>query len=315
MTITTERSMQLTQQQANVLKKGCHDLIAGYDTSYGYVPTFGAGIAFCILFLLSTSVHVFQFARVRRWTSLTFALGAMTELIGWAGRTLSSKCPYNGDAFLMQITTLIIAPTFFTAGLYVILGTLINRLGRSSSLLGPKMYAIVFLTADIVALVIQAIGGALASTEADKVNGDTETGTNIMVAGIVFQMAAMVVFTGLVLDFMRRVFIKKTYLSYGKAGLERPNCLPVTYAWLLVAVCVSLGMIFIRSIYRTVELAQGWEGYLITHEGYFIALDASLMIVAVGIFNFLDPVFLLPDKDIREGVFASEHEMSDLTYE
>ncbi|KAJ4177977.1 hypothetical protein NW755_013527 [Fusarium falciforme] len=235
MTTTTARSMQLTQQQADVLKKGCHDLIAGYDTSYGYVPTFGAGIAFCVLFLLSTSAHVFQFARMRRWTSLTFALGAMTELIGWAGRTWSSKCPYNGDAFLMQITTLIIAPTFFTAGLYVILGTLINRLGRSSSLLGPKMYAVVFLTADIVALVIQAIGGALASTEADKINGDTETGTNIMVAGIVFQMAAMVVFTGLVLDFMRRVFIKKTYLSY--------------------------------------------------------------------------------DKDIREGVFAGEHEMSDLTYE
>lgn len=307
--------MQLTQQQADVLKKGCHDLIAGYDTSYGYVPTFGAGIAFCVLFLLSTFAHVFQFARARRWTSLTFALGAMTELIGWAGRTWSSKCPYNGDAFLMQITTLIIAPTFFTAGLYVILGTLINRLGRSSSLLGPKMYAIVFLTADIVALVIQAIGGALASTEADKINGDTETGTNIMVAGIVFQMAAMVVFTGLVLDFMRRVFIKKTYLSYGKAGLEPPNSLPVTYAWLLVAVCVSLGMIFIRSIYRTVELAQGWEGYLITHEGYFIGLDACLMIIAVGIFNFLDPVFLLPDNDIREGVFAGEHEMSDLTYE
>ncbi|KAJ4209688.1 hypothetical protein NW759_013335 [Fusarium solani] len=315
MTTTTARSMQLTQQQADVLKKGCHDLIAGYDTSYGYVPTFGAGIAFCVLFLLSTFAHVFQFARARRWTSLTFALGAMTELIGWAGRTWSSKCPYNGDAFLMQITTLIIAPTFFTAGLYVILGTLINRLGRSSSLLGPKMYAIVFLTADIVALVIQAIGGALASTEADKIDGDTETGTNIMVAGIVFQMAAMVVFTGLVLDFMRRVFIKKTYLSYGKAGLEPPNSLPVTYAWLLVAVCVSLGMIFIRSIYRTVELAQGWEGYLITHEGYFIGLDACLMIIAVGIFNFLDPVFLLPDNDIREGVFAGEHEMSDLTYE
>ncbi|KAL2676445.1 hypothetical protein Neosp_010203 [[Neocosmospora] mangrovei] len=276
MATTTARSTQLTQQQADVLKSGCHDFIAGYDTSYGYVPTFGAGIAFCILFLLSTSAHIFQFAR---------------------------------------ITTLIIAPTFFTAGLYVILGTLINRLGRSSSLLGPKMYAIVFLTADIVALVIQAIGGALASTEADKINGDTETGTNIMVAGIVFQMAAMIVFTGLVLDFMRRVFIKKSYLSYDKTGLESPTSLPVSYAWLLAAVCVSLAMIFIRSIYRTVELAQGWEGYLITHEGYFIGLDACLMIIAVGIFNFLDPVFLLPEKDIREGLFTGEHEMSDLTYE
>lgn len=30
------------------------------------------------------------------------------EVIGWAGRTWSSKCPYNSTAFLMQISTLII---------------------------------------------------------------------------------------------------------------------------------------------------------------------------------------------------------------
>jgi hypothetical protein len=107
---------------------------------------------------------------------------SIAELIGWAGRTWSSECPYNGDAFLMQITTLIIAPTFFTAGLYVILGALINRLGRQSSILGPKMYAIIFLTCDIIALVVQAVGGAMASTESDRINGDTKPGTNIMVS-------------------------------------------------------------------------------------------------------------------------------------
>jgi hypothetical protein len=82
----------------------------------------------------------------------------------------------------MQITTLIIAPTFFTAGLYVILGALINRLGRHSSILSPKMYAIIFLTCDIIALVIQAVGGGMASTEADEIDGDTKPGTNIMVS-------------------------------------------------------------------------------------------------------------------------------------
>jgi hypothetical protein len=86
----------------------------------------------------------------------------------------------------MQITTLIIAPTFFTAGLYIILGALINRLGRHSSMLGPKMYAIVFLTCDLIALVVQAIGGAMASSESDKINGNTKPGTNIMVSLTLF---------------------------------------------------------------------------------------------------------------------------------
>ncbi|KAH7194977.1 RTA1 like protein-domain-containing protein [Fusarium oxysporum] len=246
MSNTTEAPGQLTQEQVDTLKKGCHSLVQGIDTSYGYVPTLGVGIVFCALFSLSILGHFIQFSRKR-------------------------ECPYNNNAFLMQIITLIIALTFFTAGLYVILGALINRLGRQSSMLGPRMYAIVFLTCDVIALIVQAVGGAMASR----------------VAGIVFQMAAMVVFTVLVIDFLRRVFLKKTYLQGRK--LEPANCnnLPKAYTWLLVAVFVSLFMIFIRS----------WEGYLITHEGYFISLDGATMVVAVGIFNFLDPVFLLWGQD------------------
>ncbi|KAG4278294.1 hypothetical protein FPRO04_13925 [Fusarium proliferatum] len=309
---TAEAPGQLTQDQMEALKKGCQDLIPGIDTSYGYVPTLGVGIAFCALFFLSHAGHIIQYIRKRRWSSLAFAVGAMAELIGWAGRTWSSECPYNGDAFLMQITTLIIAPTFFAAGLYVILGALINRLGRHSSILGPKMYAIVFLTCDIIALIVQAVGGAMASTEADKIHGDTKPGTNIMVAGIVFQMAAMIVFSVLVLDFMRRVFVKMSHLESKKIRLAHDGSLPRSYIWLLVAVFISLTMIFVRSIYRTIELIQGWEGYLITHEGYFIGLDAATMIIAVGIFNFFDPVFLLWGENDHLRPTCEENELGQM---
>ncbi|RKL23577.1 hypothetical protein BFJ72_g14439 [Fusarium proliferatum] len=299
---TTEASGPLTQEQLDTLRSGCQSLIEGLDTSYGYVPTLGAGIAFCVLFGLSLFGHFVQFVRKRQWTSFAFAVGALTEVIGWAGRTWSSECPYNNNAFLMQITTLIIAPTFITAGLYVILGALINRLGRESSVLGPKMYAIVFLTCDIIALVIQAVGGAMASTESDKIDGDTKPGTNIM-------MAAMVVFAVLVIDFMRRVFVKKSYLQKRKKGLSDGNALPKAYTWLLAAVFISLTMIFIRSIYRTVELLQGWSGYLITHEGYFIGLDGAIMVVAIAVFNFLDPVYLLWGQDDKLASSLEQHEL------
>ncbi|SPJ85728.1 uncharacterized protein FTOL_11511 [Fusarium torulosum] len=106
-------------------------------------------------------------------------------------------------------------------------------------------------------------------------------------------MAAMIVFTVLVLDFMRRVFVKTSYLENKKIRPAHHGSLPRSYIWLLVSVCISLTMIFVRSIYRTIELIQGWEGYLITHERFFIGVDAATMIIAVGIFSFLDPVFLL----------------------
>ncbi|RKK21530.1 hypothetical protein BFJ66_g17301 [Fusarium oxysporum f. sp. cepae] len=167
------------------------------------------------------------------------------------------------------------------------------------------MHAIVFLTCDIIALVVQAVGGAMASTEADKIHGDTKPGTNIM-------MAAMIVFTVLVLDFMRRVFVKTSYLESKNIRPAHHGSLPRSYIWLLVSVFISLTMIFIRSIYRTIELIQGREGYLITHEGFFIGLDAATTTIVVGIFNFFDPVCLLWGLDNKQKQVCEENELSQM---
>lgn len=213
---------------------------------------------------------------------LTCTRAKTAEVIGWASRTWSSKCPYNSDAFLAQEVTLIIAPVFFSAALYVLLGLLIIGLGRSSSLLSAKWYTIVFCTCDVISLVVQAAGGAMAST-ADT-DADQTLGTHIMVAGIAFQLGTMTLFGLMVGDFIRRI-------SSRQLGL-RENVTP-RLKMILSAILVSFLMIYIRSIYRTIELAQGWDGYLITHEGYFIGLDAAIMVVAVAVFIPLDPAVLM----------------------
>ncbi|KAK3947587.1 RTA1 like protein-domain-containing protein [Pseudoneurospora amorphoporcata] len=283
------------------LQRGCYpDLIDGVDPTYGYRPTLGAGIAFDVLFGICVIGHLIQLIRFRRWTSGLMMVGAITEVIGWAGRTWSAKCPYNNDAFLMQITTLIIAPTFFAAALYVLLGMLIRLLGRQTSILSAKWYAIVFCTCDVISLVIQAVGGGMAAGESDKQGGDTKPGTHTMVAGIAFQLFTMTVFAALVLDFLRRVYKLAKGRSDGQGGLTRNMKLT------LLALFVSFVMIYIRSVYRTVELAQGWSGYLITHEGYFIGLDGSLMVVSAGIFLVFDPAVLLRDEVKKVNVSGKE---------
>jgi len=200
----------------------------------------------------------------------------------------------------MQITTLILAPTFFAAALYVLLGSLINRLGRHTSIISPKAYAIIFVTCDIISLVIQAVGGAMAARAANSIDGDTKTGTNIMVAGIVFQLFTMTVFAALVMDFLRRVYLGRGLVGKGEGSDEeqgrRKGSLDRPIKLVLVSLFVSFVMIYVRSIYRTIELAEGWTGYLMKHEGYFIGLDATLMVVAVGVFLVFDPAVLLKDE-------------------
>ena len=68
----------------------------------------------------------------------------------------------------------------------------------------------VFLLADLVSLILQAIGGGQAASSA--ANGSpTTSATHIMVAGIIFQLISMGFFVGLGIDFVVRTTLKKPY--------------------------------------------------------------------------------------------------------
>lgn len=183
----------------------------------------------------------------------------------------------------MQISTLIIAPTFFTAGIYVLLGNFIKLFGRQSSIMRPSLYLWIFCTCDVISLVVQAIGGGMASSESDKINGNTDPGTYTMVGGIVFQLFSITIFVACAADFVRRT------LAQGQLA-RSPRSLVV----LFVAMIFSVLCIYARSIYRTIELVQGWDGYLITTQRYFIALDGAMMVAAVVVFNFCHPAWMMP---------------------
>jgi hypothetical protein len=74
--------------------------------------------------------------------------------------------------------SLILGPAFFSAWAYTILGYCITRLGSAYSLLKPKWYLILFVTADIISLVLQAIGGGQAAVAA-KQGTNTKPATKI----------------------------------------------------------------------------------------------------------------------------------------
>jgi len=279
----------LTHSETVDLETGCAAFIPGFKTEYGYVPSLAPGAIFCVLFGLSLVGHLIQSVRKRQWTSYMFAVGALTETIGWAGRAWSSQCPYNHDAFLMQITTLIIAPTFFTAGAYLILGRLIRIWGPEVSPISPRLYLYIFCTCDVLALVLQSIGGGKASTASNSPNGDPKVGTNIMVGGIVFQMASVTVFV----LFLAIVLLRLRQRGKGGPFSQHEG----GFRRVVAALLLSITTIYIRSIYRTIELVQGWSGFLITHERFFIALDAAMMTIAVIVFNIFDPAVLLGSKE------------------
>ena len=75
---------------------------------YGYDPSLAPGIVFSVVFGLTMIAHFYQAIRYRKWWYLTFAIGALGELIGWAARAAAHNCPYNKTLFSLQISILII---------------------------------------------------------------------------------------------------------------------------------------------------------------------------------------------------------------
>ncbi|KAI5249980.1 RTA1-domain-containing protein [Aureobasidium subglaciale] len=277
---------------------GCMAYDPRQRSAYGYVPSLAAGIVYCVLFGLSGLAHTFQAIRTRALWNLVFAIGCLTEVLGWAARSWSNQCPYNANAFLMQICTLIIAPTFFTAGLYVILGRMIAIAGPGVSPIGPTWYLWIFCTIDVISLVVQAIGGGSAAVAFNaEPRGNTKIGTDIMVAGIDFQLASVIIFSILFFLFLYRASVKRKIPAFRDDGDMKMLVAVTSFAILLIVM---------RSIYRTVELAGGWTGRVIETERYFIALDGAPMAALVIAYNILHPGVLINRIIARNGVHMAE---------
>ncbi len=240
------------------------------------------------------------------------------------------------------------APVFFSAFLYYMLGQAITTIGPQYSILPSKLYLGVFLTADVISLILQAVGGGQAASSA-ATSTPTTSATNIMVAGIIFQLVSMAVFIACAIDFFLRARTRRAYAfrekklaaeaekkrapndrgtsdgSFAHDGSE--NTLAESSSpsgklskeagtidqaeqrrrditrWeiMMIGVGISSAMIFVRGIYRSIELVQGWSGFLISHEIYQNVLDGIPMVIAVAVFNFINPGFVLPRRTSWRG--------------
>lgn len=222
------------------------------------------------------------------WTLPTAVTAGLGEVIGWTARLWSSKNPLNLNPFLMQISSTIIAPTPLIATNFLILSRIIGRLGPQYSRLSPKLYSIIFCGADLIALTVQAVGGAKASDAAS--NGqNADDGGHIMLGGIFFQMAALTLYTILAAEFLYRYNMNKP-LRPTDAG---PGKLTMRLRLQLIGLGIMTFFIFIRSVYRTIELIDGWDGVIISTQWYFNVFDGAMILLSMVTLNVFHPGLLL----------------------
>ncbi|KAF3032959.1 hypothetical protein E8E12_000569 [Didymella heteroderae] len=268
-----------------------------YDTCplgasyWGYRPSLAANLAFLILFGISTLSYIGQGFLNKAWLGFTIAMvcGCALEVIGYIGRVLAHNDGFTENPFLIQIICLTIAPAFLAAGIYLCLSRIVSTFGTENSRIRPLSYPRIFIPCDIASLVLQALGGGIASAKTHQ-NEDPTVGNNIMIAGLAFQVLTLLIFIILALDFATRTVGRIRRL--GQDALD-PRHAKLRNSWqfkgFIAALSFATLCVFTRCVYRVAELSEGWSGHLIKTQRYFIGLEGAVIVAAVLSLNLFHP--------------------------
>lgn len=122
---------------------------------------------------------------------------------------------------------LTIGPTFFTAAIYFCLAHVVRFYG-SVSRFSPRTYQTCFIISDVVAVLMQGGGGALSSIATDF--RTLNTGIRVMIAGLSWQVASIVLFILFSIDLACRIQrVPETEKQLQLSTLPKPTRLAGLY--------------------------------------------------------------------------------------
>lgn len=90
--------------------------------SFLYLPSLPGNAALTAIFAILLIGQIGYGIKYKTWGYMTAMIfGLFLEIIGYIGRIMLYNNPFNGDAFLMYLITLTIAPAFMTASVSALL--------------------------------------------------------------------------------------------------------------------------------------------------------------------------------------------------
>ncbi|KAH8881107.1 hypothetical protein GQ53DRAFT_832638 [Thozetella sp. PMI_491] len=176
-------------------------------TVYGYVPNLGGNAFYAVVFAICALIqcyYIFRFWRLWKGFSVLTCVGCVGECCGYIGRLFLHKNPWNGAALPIQLVLLMVSPSFLAAALYTTLRKLVQHFGPEHTRLPARFWTWPFVTADLLGFFLQCGGGILAAM-GDANHTLASVGNTLMVFGVSFQAAIMVIAATLTADFALRI--------------------------------------------------------------------------------------------------------------
>lgn len=299
---------------------------------YNYTPSMAAAVIMCIVFFAASFFHIFMVIKHKTWYFIPFIIGCLcksfrinftlpsipsmmtnnfsrklVEAVGYIGRILSSaQAPdFTENPYVLQSTLLLLGPTFLTASIYMVLGRLIISLqAQHHALIKPKWLTKVFVVGDILSFFIQVSGDGLLMTA--KTVDLMNLANNIVVAGLVVQIAFFAFFLLVAVIFNKRIVNSPTGISKSMAT-PWDKLIHVLYA--------SSVLVLIRYIYRVAEYVQGTTGTLQQKEMWLYIFDALPMALVVLAYCAFHPSRVVNTESLQRAQLYSEIGMEEMGYE
>ncbi|KAL7419399.1 hypothetical protein Q5752_006237 [Cryptotrichosporon argae] len=258
-----------------------------------YVPNKAVNIVAAVLYFVVALLLTLRTIRHKGYYMLCLTIAAWCEGLGLALRLGLRENLHSKGWYIVMYLFVVLSPCAFLAGDYILLGRIVDHLDAARYLfIKPSKVSWTFVISDIITFLIQAAGGGLSTSD------DTTqalTGSRIFLAGIAAQMASFILFSTLWAVFIYRVYRHDTALR------AKPGWQPLYWALGFTCVCF-----LIRSVYRTVELSQGYVGYLATHERYFLGLDTLPLLLGISVYTWFWPAkYLVPETRVPRDASAT----------
>lgn len=253
------------------------------DSVFHYTPDLAAAITALVLFVLISLANGAVTVYTRTWFMLIVAATGFLEAGGYISRILVHFNPSYGASIAMQVI-LVIAPSFFTLANYVTVGRIMRALNVPKILIKSGWVASVFFGLEILALVTQSAGAGLSvsnksssnsssNSSEDNSNQNAGKGQALLMLGLGMQVLFLTVFIFFTVGVNRK--------TNSIASAENQKRLRLVYVG-LYATSILLN---IRCIFRLIEFAQGFYGFLSNHEVFLYIFDTIPVFCCVVLYT------------------------------
>ncbi|KAH6687225.1 RTA1 like protein-domain-containing protein [Plectosphaerella plurivora] len=240
-----------------------------------YCPSLPAAATITACFAALTIAHLSQALLYRKRFCWVICMATFWETAGFTMRLLGARDPRTQAYSIGSNLLVLLSPLWVNAFAYMVVGRMIYYWLPSKSIwrLKARTMTAWFVWIDVVLFFVQATGGSMLENEDPA---SAKMGLYIYMAGIGVQQGILLLFLLIMIKFN---------INVHQQGLDRPT----SWRRLLYSLYIVLALISIRITFRLVEFSSGINGPIPKNEAFFYTLEATPMVLAIGIFAVIHP--------------------------